>query len=379
MDRNDDTWARRLLQLRYMRTLSLVPTLALFVFAAGCTQETAPTQVLRHGTTTEPGAPAPGASNNGGDEHGPNIPAGPTSVPDPGTQVSADATWADGKQIAANMTIAAGTTVTIAPGAVVTFADNVALTVIGTLKVAATATKHSKFTGQTWGGIVIAPGGTLTADGLDFENAGSAIWTQAGNADATYTNGVITGQTPFKMEATSKLAVSKSTVTSTAGSAIAGTFSMSYVTYTKSGGGISINDPAAVVTITDSTLKGGSTSDSDFLVSSAAHTISLSYSTITQVHCSIHFDAVDQFTIDHSSLIASSYGAMLYGSGAGPHTITSSNVTNDSAKGLDMQGTNGPLTITKSFTANNSLATNATETNKATANVPDAQPRPATP
>lgn len=357
--------------MAFMRTLAMlrpITTIALFAFLAGCTAETAPPTKVRKGNTTQ----APGKDNTAG-EHGTNAPAGPQEVPEEGTPVGNE-TWADGKTIAENVTISAGSTVEIAPGAKINVGNNVSITVKGTLKVASAAT-HAKLTGQTWGGVVIAEGGTLTADGLDFENAGSAIWTQKGNLDATLTNGVIKGETPFKMEAGSKLSVSKTNITSTGGSAIAGTFTASHITYNKSGGGISISDPAAVVTISDSTLKGASNTDSDFVVSSGAKTIKIEYSEISQTHCALHFNAVDQFTIDHVSLVANTYGAMLYGSGAGPHSITASNVQNNPT-GLDMQGTNGPLTVTGSFTSNNKLATNATETNKATANIADAKPRP---
>jgi hypothetical protein len=177
------------------------------------------------------------------------------------------------------------------------------------------------------------------------------------------------------MEPGSKLEVTQTKVTSSGGSALAGTFTASHMTYNKSGGGITINDPAAVVLISDSALKGSGDTDGDFVVSDAAKSLKLEYTTIAQSHCALHFNAVDQFTLDHVSLETNSYGGMLYGSGAGPHTVTASNVTSNTAKGLDMQGTNGPLTIVQSFTTGNNLAANATETQPAQAAITNAQPR----
>ena len=69
---------------------------------------------------------------------------------------------------------------------------------------------------------------------------------------------------------------------------------------------------------------------------------------------------------------------MLYGSGAGPNQIIASNIRNTD-KNLDMQNTNGPLTIDQSFigaAAKNTLQVSATITNAAGAALTDAKPRP---
>ncbi len=352
-----------------MRTITLV-SLALVVFAAGCATETAsPTPKIRRpsGSTTTP----VGEDNDNG-EHGSNQPSGPEAPPDEGKAIGSE-TWADGKAIDANLTISEGARVVIAPGATITVAAGVAITIKGTLEVASTTT-HAKLTGMGWTGLVVASGGTLSADGLDIEKAASAIWTQTGNKDATFTNGVIDGATPFKMEAGSKLAVSKSNVRATAGSAIAGTFTASYMEYDKgTSGGLTLNDPVGSMTISDSILKGAG--GGDYVISSAGKLIKLEYTTISGSHCGLHFTAVDQFQLDHVSDDTNSYGAMLYGSGAGPHSIVSSNIRSTD-KDLDMQGTNGPLSVEKSFTGGkNTLAGNAKVTNAAAQPIPDAKPR----
>lgn len=359
-----------------MRTFTLVAAvLVLSTVGTACApEENAPSSRLRRGGST--GGSDPVGEDNANGEHGANTPAGPDAPPPEGTPVGNE-TWADGKKIDANITISAGATVTIAPGAVVTVATGVAITVKGKLTVAATTT-HSKLTGTNWTGLVIGNGGTLEADGLDIENAASALWTQAGNVDAKLTNGNISAATPFKMEAGSKLSIAKSKVKATAGSAIAGTFTASFMEYDKgTNAGLTLNDPAGSMTFSDSTLKGGG--GGDYVISSAGKLVKIEYTTISGSHCGLHFTAVDQFILDHVSDDTNSYGAMLYGSGAGPHSIISSNVRSTD-KDLDMQGDNGPLKIDKSFTGGkNTLATNATVTNGATNPVADAKPRAVAP
>ncbi len=184
-------------------------------------------------------------------------PENPGTTPAPGTSVGTE-TWADGKQISANVTISEGATVTIAPGAKITVASGVSITVVGTLKATTNATHASLSapSGATWGGLVIAKNGTLAADSLDLIGAGKAIWTQPGGT-ATFDNGIINATQPFNMEAGSTLSTTKSTVTAKSESALAGTFTASHLTYDKgSAEGLYINDAAAKVTITDSMLKG---------------------------------------------------------------------------------------------------------------------------
>jgi len=358
--------ARWVLSSGAMRTLSIAVSILGLVFVAGCVVESAPQKTVRRGGSSKVG------KDNQNGEHGDNEPAGPDDVPDPGKSVGSE-TWADGKTIDSNITIRAGAVVEIEPGATINVADDVAITVEGTLRVASTD-MHAKLTGTRWTGLVIASGGTLDADGLDIENASAALWTRTGNLDAKLTNGNIVAQSPFKMEAGSKLSIVKTNVKASAGSAIAGTFTASYMVYDKgTAGGLTLNDPAGTMTISDSELKGNG--GGDFVISSAGKELKLEYTTISGSHCAIHFTGIDKFTIDHVSADQNSWGAMLYGSGPGPHTITSSNIRNTDTD-LDVQGTNGPITVSNTLsTKNKGLSSDAIK-NPATEPIPNARPRP---
>ena len=301
-------------------------------------------------------------------------PAPATPAPAAGTEIGTE-TWKDGKQLPASVTIKAGATVDIEPGATITSASGVAITVKGTLSVKASA-NHAKLVGKNWKGIVIAAGGTLEVDGLDISDSEVGLWTMAGNAGATFLGSSITNAaTPFKMEPGAKLSVTKSKVVKATGaSIIAGTFTASYMDYDKgSAEGLELSDAAGSMTISDSTLHG--LGGGDYVVSRAGKLVKIEYTTITGSHCGLHFNAVDQFTLDHVSDDQNSYGAMLYGSGAGPHSIVSSNVRSTD-KDIDMSGTNGALTIDKSFTGGkNTLLANAKITNAAAAPIAAAKPR----
>jgi hypothetical protein len=329
-----------------MRTLALVSSVLALVVVAGCAaEEVTPQKTIRKPTSTT----KVGADNTNG-EHGSNTPAGSDATIDPGASVGSG-TWADGKTITSNITIDEGAVVEIASGATVTVSKDVAITVKGTLKVAA-GTAHAKLTGTSWTGLIIAKGGTLDADGLDIESSVSGLWTQDGNTKAEIKNGSITAGSPFKMEKNSKLTVTKTNVKAKAGgSAIAGTFIASFMVYDKgANGGLTLNDPAGSMTISDSELKG--TGGGDYVISSAGKKLTLEYTTISGSHCAIHFTGIEQFTIDHVSADANDWGAMLYGSGAGPHTITASNVRNN-VQDLDLQNTNGPVTVTGTLSTKN--------------------------
>ena len=145
-------------------------------------------------------------------------------------------------------------------------------------------------------------------------------------------------------------------------------------------------DPTAVFDATDSTFHSSAGAGGDFIVSYAAALIHVAYSTINQSHCAFHFNDVTQFEIDHVTAGAASpggagnlnvYGAMLYGSGAGPNTISNSNFVNPI--NLDQTPPNGPLTITNTYTSGGPNAAMPTWTwaaaDVATAPIADAQPR----
>jgi hypothetical protein len=352
-----------------MRILSLISVaLVMSATVAGCAEEEAQQRTIRK-PSNAPSTPVGEENANG--EHGSNTPVGDTSI-DPGESVGTE-TWADGKTITANITIAEGAVVEIASGATVTVSDDVAISVKGTLKVAAGAA-HAKLTGTKWTGLVINSGGTLEADGLDIENAASGVWTKNGNVKAEIENGSIIADSPFKMEANSKLSIVKTNVKAKAGgSAIAGTFVASYMVYDKgTNGGLTLNDPAGSMTISDSELKGQG--GGDYVISSAGKLVKLEYTTIGGSHCAIHFTGVDQFIIDHVSADQNDWGAMLYGSGAGPNSVTASNIRNN-VQDLDLQNANGPLTVTNTLSTKNKGLVAGTIVSPASTPIATARPR----
>jgi hypothetical protein len=176
------------------------------------------------------------------------------------------------------------------------------------------------------------------------------------------------------MQAGSTIAITRSKVTADGPSAIAGTFTASYLDYDKrSNEGLELSDAAGSMTISDSTLHGAG--GGDFVVSRDGKLVRVEYTTITGSHCGLHFDNVAKYEIDHVSDDTNSWGAMLYGSGAGPNIITYSNVRS-TTKDLEMQGTNGPLQIDHSFTGGkDALQPSASVTAAATKPVVNAKPR----
>ncbi|MBX3229358.1 MAG: hypothetical protein KIT84_17940 [Labilithrix sp.] len=347
-----------------MRTVTfLASALALTLLASACTTETAesPSRTKTGKTTKKPPKAENGEHAVGDDDDDIDV--------DPGTTI-ASGTWEDGKTIAENGTINAGEVVTIAPGATINLGPGVTVIVKGTLKVDSAA-KHAKLTGTGWGGLLVSQGGKLEANGLDIEGAKNAIWTETGG-DATIENGVIKAESPFKMDAGSKLTVTKTNVTATAGSTLAGTFTASYLDYDKGvAPGLTMNDAAGTFSATDSnfhgTGKGG-----DFIISSGAKSLTLAYTKVANSHCGLHFNAVDKFTLDHVTIESNDYGAMLYGSGAGPHEIKDTNFLVNAAYDADIKGTNGPINATGSLMKD---VPGLTQTAKATGPVTGAGPR----
>jgi hypothetical protein len=363
--------------LKRLPLVSLVAVAAVVSF--GCSSE--PTGTVQHG-------PGPGGTNNPPGNTNPPIndttpPTTPPTNPPPGTVISGDVTWADGETLAGDTTIAAGTTVTIAPGAKVTIAKGASITVLGTLKSATNAT-HGSITTATptdgWGGLVIGSGGTLNLDSIDLVAPAVALSTKAGNTAAAYLNGVISAGAatqPFQMEAGSTLSITKSKATAAAQSALAGTFTASYLNYDKgSNEGLNINDANAVITITDSTL--GGSGGGDYVVVTVAKTLSVSYTTIAGSHCPFHFSTgPSTYTVDHVSDNTNAYGWMLYGSGTGPNTISNSNFR-DMTQNIEMTGTNGKVTLTNNyFGASPSTLTQGVATTVSTSKtaIANAQPR----
>ncbi|HVX98094.1 MAG TPA: hypothetical protein VHK47_24485 [Polyangia bacterium] len=271
----------------------------------------------------------------------------------------------DGAHLTTALEIPAGTTATIPRGAKILADRGVTITVRGTLRVASAET-HARVSAadlaNPWAGIVVANGGQLDADGLDLVSPETALTVGAGSLGARYDHGTITSPAvPFRIEAGARLDTAYAAVVdASASSSVSGELHASYLDYAMSplGGGIITMDPTAVLDASDSTFHGAATSGSDYIVSYAASLVRVVYSTITEAHCAFHFNDVARFEIDHVTAGAKSptgqgglvaYGAMLYGSGAGPHTISNSNFLGG-GYALDEQNANGPLTIVNTYT-----------------------------
>jgi hypothetical protein len=277
----------------------------------------------------------------------------------------------DGAVVTVPLEIPAGAMMTIPAGAQIVAASGIIITVRGVLTVASagvhgharigTAAPHPDQS-HAWGGIVVESGGRLEADGLDLAGAATALTVTMGSLGARYDDGTITdAQQPFQVAAGARLDTKHAAVVNAgAASNINGEFHASYLDYQTSAdvvGGFIVNDPGAIFDATDSTFHGIPSAGNDYVISVASSLIHVAYSTITDAHCAFHFDDVARFEIDHVTAGASSpdgpgdkivYGAMLYGSGAGPNTISNSNVMSTGFD-FDQQNQNGPLTIVNTY------------------------------
>jgi hypothetical protein len=264
-----------------------------------------------------------------------------------GTTMTGNQTWTDGQTLPGSVTIAAGATVTISPGATVNVPAGAVITVQGTLTASSATPTHAKLTGSSWGGIVVASGGTLTLDGVDMSGASSALDVQKGAMQAEYDDGTIDSATaPFVVEGGAALTTKHGTVTKAmGGTSITGSFTASHLDYDSNGHeGITTLAPDATLSIEDSTLHG-SGPVADFLISSGAATFHVAYTDIKDVHCGFHFNSITAFDISYTNVESNAYGFMLYGSGgAGPRTISYSNIDQNQVA-YDTEGTNGPITV----------------------------------
>lgn len=309
--------------------------------------------------STKGALPGPGGTGSGGAVEG---------------DVTKDETWGNGTKLPAIVTIEAGVIVTIAPGAKLSCVKDGTIVVLGILTTASSSS-HASISCDAWQGISVGDGGKIKLDGLDVSNASNGL-AMGPNSSGNFDNGTINNsQTPFLMGTRSKLSVSHTKVTNTTGqSQIKGALTASYLAYDKAGNeGIILGDPTGSLDISDSLLTGSG--GGDFVVAEAGGNVSVSYTKITGAHCGLHFDKVDTFKLDHVTS-DDVYGAMLYGSGNGPNTISYSNITGISDS-IDLQGTNGAIVIDHSYIGSNASykGTSPMITAAASATVAGAEPR----
>jgi hypothetical protein len=277
---------------------------------------------------------------------------------DSSPEITSDTTWNNGKQINAPVVIDANSTVTIAAGATITAAAGVQITVKGTLKTAGGA--QAKLTGtDVWTGIVVASGGTVTLDGVDFENAAAPIDVQDGAKLATYSNGTATAaKAPFVVEHGGKLTASHVTVKASTGTShVQGELHASYLDYDSNGhDGITAEHDDAIVWVEDSEMHGDQGVTDMFVSYQGASLIHVAYTEITHVHCAFHIERIKSLDVSHVTATSDYDGFMLYGSlNDGTRTVTQSNIHDELHAGVEEAATtiNGAITFTDNYFANN--------------------------
>ena len=294
-------------------------------------------------TSTGSGSGGSGATSSSSSGGGTSTGAGSSSG---GGTMTESTTWTDGTTISTSTTIPAGATVTIAKGATVTVGAGVTITVAGTLS-AETNTTHAKLTGTGWTGIVVAAGGTLNLDSVDFTGAADPM---AVTGTATYANGTITAPaTPIDVEAGGSLTLTTVTITGSTGySRVNGNLTATALDYDSNGNeGVVIGGTTSVVKITGSTFHGTSVDGGDMISVNACASLTMTYTSITACHCAYHFNEITSFDLENMDLHGDSYGFMMYGSDptTGTRVFKNSNVETMAAAGIDEAGTNGAITV----------------------------------
>lgn len=301
--------------------------------------------------------------------------------------------WKNGVVLSGIVTITPNAVVEIEPGATIKCSEGTTLYVAGTLR-ARSAAKHAKITCKAWLGVSVNAGGKVDLEGLDIENSVLGLGLAEGALDSTYSKGsIVSARKPLFVGKGAKLSVTEAKVSAPdtvadneiSISDVYGTLVASHLEYdAKTNEGISAKN-GGVVEIEDSILKGSG--GRDMVSSYGGKSVKVSYTTMQGAHCGIHIDNFAEagkplvptaaFAIDHVSSDPNSYGITIYGSGAGPNTVTQSNLVG-SVAWLDFAGDNGPITFDGVYT-NGSQVMNGgpapTFKNKATAPIANAKPR----
>lgn len=321
-------------------------------------------------------------------------PGGPGVAPDDpkartGEIHGAD-TWVDGTILTGTVTIAKDAVVEIAAGAKITCAEGAAVYVAGKLHARAAAS-HAKVTCAKWSGLIVSGGGQLDVEGLELENGLVGVATAVGALDSTFAEGAITNALkPIVVNTGSKLTLRNVKASNVADvppdqlsqSDIEGTLVASHLDYdSHHSEGITVTKAmdapkGGTLDLSDSNIHGENAAD---LVSAyGADHVKVAYTTLTGAHCGLHFQPAESFEIDHVTSDTDIYGITIYGSGAGPNTVKSSNFTG-SAAWIDFQGFDqGQISFDTIYTNGNEVLKGTpppTITGKVTTPIPDAKPR----
>ena len=299
-------------------------------------------------------------------------------------------TWVDGTLLTGTVTIAADSVVEIAAGAKITCAEGATLYVAGKLHAKAAAS-HAKITCAKWAGLIVSGGGQVDLEGVELENGLIGIATAVGALDSTFTDGAITNALkPIVVNTGSKLTLSNVKASNVADvppdqlsqSDVEGTLIASHLDYdSHHSEGITVTKAMGApkggyLDLSDSNIHGENAAD---LVSAYdADHVRVAYTTLTGAHCGLHFQPAESFEIDHITSDADIYGITIYGSGAGPNTVKSSNFTG-SAAWIDFQGFDqGQISFDTIYTNGMEILKGTpmpTITGKVTSPIPDAKPR----
>ncbi|MEA2749599.1 MAG: hypothetical protein QOI41_3742 [Myxococcales bacterium] len=299
-------------------------------------------------------------------------------------------TWVDGTVLTGTVTIAKDAVVEIAAGAKITCAEGSTLYVAGKIHARAAAS-HAKITCAKWAGLIVSGGGQADLEGLELENGLIGIATAVGALDSTFSEGAITNALkPFVVNNGSKLTVSHVKATTPAvvpadqlsQSEIEGTFVASHLDYdSHHSEGITVRKAMDAakggdLDLQDSNIHGENAAD---LVSAYdANHVKVAYTTLTGAHCGLHMQPAESFELDHITSDTDIYGITIYGSGAGPNTVTNTNFTGSAAL-IDFQGFDqGHIAFDNIYTNGNEVLKGTpppTITGKVTAPIADAKPR----
>ncbi len=299
-------------------------------------------------------------------------------------------TWVDGTILTGTVTIAKDAVVEIAAGAKITCAEGSTVYVAGKLRARAAA-NHAKITCAKWSGLIVSGGGQADLEGVELENGLLGIATAVGALDSTFSQGAITNALkPFVVNHDSKLTVTNVKATTPAEvpqdqlsqSEIEGTFVASHLDYdSHHSEGITVRKAMDAtkggdLDLQDSNIHGQNAAD---LVSAYdAHHVKVAYTTLTGAHCGLHMQPAESFEFDHITSDTDVYGITIYGSGAGPNTVKSSNFTG-SAAWIDFQGFDqGQISFDTIYTNGNEVLKGTpmpTITGKVTSPIADAKPR----
>lgn len=285
--------------------------------------------------------------------------------------------WKDGLVVTGALTIAKDGNVEIAPGAKITVAEGALIRIEGTLRARASAS-HATLRAQRWQGIIVAAGAKMDLEGVDLENTARAIGTAPDAQESRFAEGaILNSMQPFVISKGSKLALTNVKITTPSkgaqadveGSLVAKR--LDYDAYASEG--VSVR-PGGELDLEDSVIRGEN--GADLISAYGAKRVRLAYSTFKGSHCGIHIEPSESFEIDHVTS-ESVYGITIYGSGAGPNIVRSSNIIGGAAW-LDFAGQNGAITFENVFTTGSEILKGGPippTISKATAPIADAKPR----